>query len=313
MTRSPLSPVRAGELVEAFLVWLTVEKGRASNTIISYRRDLMAYELWLAEHKLKILTVKARHLDDLIDERRNSGEAVASTARLLAAVRMFHSYLLSEDVRTDDPTSLLEGVRVPLGIPHPLSEKEIQDLLGSVVGESADALRDRALLEFLYATGARISEVCGLNIDDLDLNNSMVRLFGKGSKERLVPFGKIAAEALRDYLQRDGRQSLAPEVWRSSSDRDAVFLTNRGLRMNRQKAWEIVRLAGVRAGITRQLSPHVMRHSCATHMLEHGADLRIVQEMLGHATISTTQVYTRVSPELLFQVYKKSHPRMRPT
>lgn len=313
MTRSPLSPVRAGELVEAFLAWLTVEKGRASNTIISYRRDLMAYELWLAEHKLKVLTVKARHLDDLIDERRNSGEAVASTARLLAAVRMFHSYLLSEDVRKDDPTALLEGVRVPLGIPHPLSEKEVQDLLSVVVGVSADALRDRALLEFLYATGARISEVCGLNIDDLDLNNSMVRLFGKGSKERLVPFGKIAGVALREYLQQDGRPSLAPEVWRSSSDRDAVFLTNRGLRMNRQKAWEIVRVAGVRAGITRQLSPHVMRHSCATHMLEHGADLRIVQEMLGHATISTTQVYTRVSPELLFQVYRTSHPRMRST
>lgn len=312
MTRSPMSPVRAGDFVEAFLSWLTVEKGRASNTIISYRRDLMAYELWLSEHKLKITNVKASHLDDLIDERRASGEAVASTARLLAAVRMLHGYLLSEQVRKDDPTALLEGVRVPLGIPHPLSEDEVQNLLGAVVGESADVLRDRALLEFLYATGARISEVCGLNIEDLDLNNSMVRLFGKGSKERLVPFGRIAGKALEEYLRRDGRQSLMPEVWRSSSDRDAVFLTNRGLRMNRQKAWEIVRVAGVRAGITRQLSPHVMRHSCATHMLEHGADLRIVQEMLGHATISTTQVYTRVSPELLFQVYKKSHPRMRP-
>lgn len=307
-----MSPVRAGDFVEAFLSWLTVEKGRASNTIISYRRDLMAYELWLSEHKLKITNVKASHLDDLIDERRASGEAVASTARLLAAVRMLHGYLLSEQVRKDDPTALLEGVRVPLGIPHPLSEDEVQNLLGAVVGESADVLRDRALLEFLYATGARISEVCGLNIEDLDLNNSMVRLFGKGSKERLVPFGRIAGKALEEYLRRDGRQSLMPEVWRSSSDRDAVFLTNRGLRMNRQKAWEIVRVAGVRAGITRQLSPHVMRHSCATHMLEHGADLRIVQEMLGHATISTTQVYTRVSPELLFQVYKKSHPRMRP-
>ncbi len=313
MTRSPISPIRAGELVEAFLSWLTVEKGRANNTIVSYRRDLMAYESWLVENKLKLTNVKARHLDELIDQRRASGEAVASTARLLAAVRMLHAYLVSEQIRNDDPTALLEGVRVPLGVPHPLSETEVQNLLGAVVGNSAEALRDRALLEFLYATGARISEVCGLNIDDLDLNNSMVRLFGKGSKERLVPFGRIAGKCLGEYLQREGRQSLAPEVWRTTSDRDAVFLTNRGLRMNRQKAWEIVRVAGIKAGINRQLSPHVMRHSCATHMLEHGADLRIVQEMLGHATISTTQVYTRVSPDLLFQVYKKSHPRMQPT
>ena len=150
-----------------------------------------------------------------------------------------------------------------------------------------------------------------MNLDDLDLSAGVVRLFGKGSKERIVPMGGPAMARLREYLSIGGRDSLVPSQWRSPSDRDAVFLTNRGLRLSRQKAWTVVRDAGRRAGITRELSPHVLRHSCATHMLEHGADLRIVQEMLGHATISTTQVYTRVSADHLLRVYRSSHPRER--
>ena len=158
-------------------------------------------------------------------------------------------------------------------------------------------------------TGARISEACDLNLDDLDLSSRVVRLFGKGSKERVVPFGRIAEERLREYISNAGRAQLVPDVWSRGSDREAVFLTNRGKRLNRQKAWHVVRDAGVRAGITRDLSPHVLRHSCATHMLEHGADLRIVQEMLGHATISTTQIYTKVSNDRLWAVYRDAHPR----
>jgi integrase/recombinase XerD len=224
---------------------------------------------------------------------------------------MLHSYLVAEDVRPDNPSARVEGVRVPTGVPKPLSLTEVESLLSAVVGEDSLALRDRALLEFLYATGARISEACDLNIDDLDLSARVVRLFGKGSKERVVPFGRTAENHLRTYLGVGGRGALAPEYWARQGDRDAVFLTNKGRRLNRQKAWHIVRDAGVAAGISQELSPHVLRHSCATHMLEHGADLRIVQEMLGHATISTTQIYTKVSQDRLWSVYREAHPRAR--
>jgi integrase/recombinase XerD len=192
-----------------------------------------------------------------------------------------------------------------------LSLDEVESLLSAVTGEESVNLRDRALLEFLYATGARISEACDLNLSDLDLSSRVVRLFGKGSKERVVPFGRTAEAHLRDYLASSGRDMLIPESWAKSSDRDAVFLTNRGRRLNRQKAWSVVRDAGLAAGIHQELSPHVLRHSCATHMLEHGADLRIVQEMLGHATISTTQIYTKVSQERLITVYRDAHPRAK--
>ena len=162
---------------------------------------------------------------------------------------------------------------------------------------------------FRSATGARISEACGLNLDDLDLRERVVRLFGKGSKERVVPVGRLAAESLREYLSDGARSGLEPAAWRSVGDRTAVFLTNTGRRLNRQKAWAVVRKAGALAGIEGEMSPHVLRHTCATHMLEHGADLRIVQEMLGHATISTTQIYTKVSQERLLTVYRSAHPR----
>jgi integrase/recombinase XerD len=222
---------------------------------------------------------------------------------------MFHAFAAAEGMREDDPSTAAEGVKVPKGVPKPLSESDVDRMLSAATGESASELRDRAMLEFLYATGARISEMCGLNIDDLDLGSRVVRLFGKGSKERIVPFGGTAAQHLGVWLAPGGRELLCPQEWRAASDRDAVFLTDTGRRMNRQKAWSVVRRAGMRAGITSEISPHVLRHSCATHMLEHGADLRVVQEMLGHATISTTQVYTKVSKERLWAVYEGAHPR----
>jgi integrase/recombinase XerD len=298
-----------GDLAERFLTWLAVEKGRSSNTVTSYRRDLATYQEWMESTGLSIVDISANDLDEFISRQRMMLSA-ASVARQLAAVRMFHGFLFRESVRPDDPTKLVDGVRVPVGIPKPLDESEVQALLKSIVGSEPEGVRDRALLEFLYATGARISEVCGLNLDDLDLRGEVVRLFGKGAKERIVPIGGPARNQLTEYLE-TARETLAPNSWRSSSDRDAVFLTNRGLRLTRQKSWSIVRDAGRRAGISRELSPHVLRHSCATHMLEHGADLRIVQELLGHATISTTQVYTRVSPEHLLRVYRDAHPRER--
>ncbi len=296
---------------ESFLLWMTVERGRSSNTISSYRRDLRKYEEFLSKRRATALSASEDDVESFVRALQATGEAVASTARRLAAVRMLHSYLVAEEVRSDNPSARVEGVRVPAGVPKPLSLPEVESLLSSVVGEDSLALRDRALLEFLYATGARISEACDLNLDDLDLNSRVVRLFGKGSKERVVPFGRTADTHLREYLGVGGREMLAPEYWARQGDREAVFLTNKGRRLNRQKAWNIVRDAGVNAGISQELSPHVLRHSCATHMLEHGADLRIVQEMLGHATISTTQIYTKVSQDRLRSVYREAHPRAR--
>ena len=302
------APEGATEVLESFLTWLTVERGRAANTVASYRRDIVAASGWLATQGLTLETATSAGLEAYVSGLLAEGGAASSAARRLAALRTFYRWMANEGLVSVDPTLALEGVRVPAGVPKPLSADDTDLLLAAVVGDDAEAVRDRALLEFLYATGARVSEVCGLDMDDLDLVGSVVRLFGKGSKERVVPVGSVAVAALRTWLE-DGRRQLTPDRWRSGSDRNAVFLTNTGRRLNRQKAWDIVRSAGRRAGLGDDLSPHVLRHTCATHMLEHGADLRIVQEMLGHASISTTQVYTKVSGERLLAVYRAAHPR----
>jgi len=296
-------------VVEEFLSWLVAERGRAANTIAAYRRDLTAYDRWLADHGSSLLSVDQATLVDFVAERRASGAAVSSVARQLAAVRTLHRYLVTEGERPDDPTADLEGVQVPSGLPKPLSEAEVTALLAAVVGHEPAARRDRALLELLYATGARISEACGLSMGDIDFDGRLVRLFGKGSKERIVPFGRAAATALDEWFSPRGRVLLVPGQWRRRDDAEAVFLNHRGGRLTRQAAWAVVKRYGERAGLRGELSPHVLRHSCATHLLDHGADLRVVQELLGHASIATTQVYTKVSQERLFAVYRAAHPR----
>lgn len=294
--------------VEEFLGWLAAERGRSINTLSAYRRDLTTYCDWLMARGTDVHRVAPSDIDRFVNERRESGAAASSVARLMAAVRTFHRFMVAEDRRSDDPSADFEGVKVPAGIPKPLSEDEVESLIAAVSGDDAVALRDRALLELLYATGARISEVCALSLGDIDLESGMVRLYGKGSKERLVPVGSHAREAVHRWLA-EGRDDLSPVRWARRGDADAVFLNNRGGRLGRQAAYAVVVRHGERAGLTSHLSPHVLRHSCATHMLDHGADLRIVQEMLGHASISTTQVYTRVSQERLFDQYRSAHPR----
>ena len=294
--------------VEEFLGWLASERGRSINTLSAYRRDLTTYCEWLMARGTDVHRVTPSDIDRFVNDRRESGAAASSVARLMAAVRTFHRFMVAEDRRSDDPSADFEGVKVPAGIPKPLSEDEVESLIAAVSGDDAVALRDRALLELLYATGARISEVCALSLGDIDLESGMVRLYGKGSKERLVPVGSHAREAVHRWLT-EGRDDLSPVRWARRGDADAVFLNNRGGRLGRQAAYAVVVRHGERAGLTSHLSPHVLRHSCATHMLDHGADLRIVQEMLGHASISTTQVYTRVSQERLFDQYRSAHPR----
>lgn len=298
-----------GAIIDAFLRWLAVEKGRAPNTVDAYRTDLTRYQVWLGGHGSGILSASPDDIARFIEDQTRLGSAPSTIARRVASVRMLHAFMFNEGFRDDNPAAFNEGVRVPAGVPKPLTPEEVVKLLESASGSTPALLRDRALLEILYATGARISEVCGIEFLDLDLEGRMVRLLGKGSKERVVPFGGAAAVALERYLAPGGRTSLVSRVDIRASDREAVFVSDRGRRLTRQKAWSIVKAHGSRAGIDRELSPHVLRHSCATHMLEHGADLRIVQEMLGHASISTTQVYTKVSTERLVTVYRSSHPR----
>ena len=295
--------------IEEFLAHLVSERGRARNTVSAYRRDLASYSVHLSDRGRTPLDGDRGDIEAWIANQRSSGAASSSVARRLAAVRMLHRYLAAESFRPDDPSIALDGVSVPSGVPKPLSEDEVARLLDAVQGADATSRRDRAILELMYGTGARVAEVAALSVGDIDLRGRLIRLLGKGSKERIVPFGGAAARALTDWFDDDGRGRLVPREWKRRGDAEAVFLNRRGGRLSRQGIWLVVRSAGERAGIESMLSPHVLRHSCATHMLDHGADLRVVQEMLGHATISTTQVYTRVSQERLREVYRSAHPR----
>jgi integrase/recombinase XerD len=297
------------EAAERFLAWLQIEQGRAEKTIEAYRRDLRDYEDWLATRRVSSLTAQSRDVEAFVAYLRKHGKAARSVARQFAAVRMLHKYLVVEGERDDDPAALVDGVKVPSGLPKPLREDDVTLLIAAITGDDSFARRDRALVEFLYATGARISEACGLSLGDIDMQDSLVRLLGKGNKERIVPFGRSAHAALSDWLDEGGRAMRVPKRWKSRDNSDAVFLGVHGTRLTRQAAFHIVRKYAALAGIKEEVSPHSLRHSCATHMLVHGADLRIVQELLGHASVSTTQIYTKVDDELLVSVYRESHPR----
>jgi integrase/recombinase XerD len=306
---------RLDELLAEHQTWLAAERGLRPNTLAAYRRDLRAYTSFLRSRGLDdpadvTERVVQQYVETRRDERDDDGRArysSATVARSLAAVRSFHAFCADEGETPADPAADVHAPTVPLGIPKALDESEVEALLDAVTGDAPAALRDRAILETLYASGMRISELAGLDRADLDLDDGAVRVFGKGAKERLVPIGRAARTALTSYLER-GRPALVGT--RSSSSRDdALFVNVRGGRLTRQGCWGIVRNAALRVGLSDRVSPHVLRHSCATHLLDHGADIRVVQEVLGHASVSTTQVYTKVSPERLRAVYEASHPR----
>jgi integrase/recombinase XerD len=296
---------------EEFLSWLEVERGRSPRTLAAYRRDLGTYQAGLADRGIEraAATDVAAHLGSL----RQTHNA-ASVARALSSIRGFHRFLVEEGIRGDDPTLDLPSVSVTDLLPKALSEEETELLLGAVVGTGPMILRDRALLEVLYGTGARVSEVVGLNLGDViaavegsDL--PLLRVLGKGDKERVVPIGGLARSALAEWLSGQGRALLEPKRWRSRGDAEAVFLNARGGRLSRVGVFGVVKKYAGRVGLAEKVSPHVLRHSCATHMLGRGADVRVVQELLGHASIATTQRYTKVSAEHLRRAYEEAHPR----
>jgi integrase/recombinase XerD len=304
-----VTPTLSSE-AEEYLAWVAVR--RAANTVAAYRRDLTAYESFLGERDLALKDVTESDVENYVAHLRDVGRKPTSIGRAMAAVRGVHRFAVDEFGYTSDPTVQVKVAKGAQGLPKALSEPEIERLLGSVVGEDAVARRDRAILELLYGTGMRISELVRLSLPDLaQLDDGVLRAFGKGSKERIVPVGRFARDALGAWMSPNGRGTMAPERWATRDDAEAVFLNQRGRRLTRQGAWLILRRYGDKVGLRERLWPHVLRHSCATHMLDHGADIRVVQELLGHASIATTQVYTRVSAERLRQAYDEAHPRAR--
>ena len=309
---------RLADLFAEHATWLAVERGLRPNTLAAYQRDLAVYATYLRERGIgDAAVVDEQTVDDYVswlraacDEDGRPRWAAASIARALVAVRSFHRFCADEELVPQDPAQDVRAPKVPAGIPKALTEAQVEALLAAVTGDTPTASRDRAILETLYAAGLRISELVGLDRPDLDLDDGLVRVFGKGGKERVVPIGRPARAALHDYLTH-GRPALVRSGRAALGAHDAVFLNARGGRLTRQGCWGIVRALATSIGLEDRISPHVLRHSCATHLLDHGADLRVVQEVLGHASLSTTQVYTKVTAERLRAVYDAAHPRSR--
>ncbi|MEJ5186623.1 MAG: site-specific tyrosine recombinase XerD [Candidatus Geothermincolales bacterium] len=292
------------ELVREFLLFLRVEKGLSPRTLEAYGRDLERF----VRYARRVGADKPEDLDraqltDFLAFLAEEGLSLRSVARATAAVRRFHRFLVEEGRGQGYAALDLHYPRYVRKLPRVISQSEVERLLEQPFPRDPAGLRDRAILETLYATGMRVSELVGLDLDDLDLGEAEVRVMGKGSRERVVPLGSKALAALEDYL-REGRPALV----RSSVQR-ALFLNSRGRRLSRQWVWEILKARAERVGLGDKVTPHTLRHSCATHLLERGADLRYIQELLGHASIGTTQVYTHVSKERIREVYLRAHPR----
>ncbi len=296
---------------EEYLSWLAVEQGRARNTLAAYRRDLVAYEGDLAHHGRQVGDARLADVEEHLARRRADGASAASLSRATAAIRGLHRFCVEEGLAPEDPTAQLLSPPLPRRLPKALSEDEARSLVESAWGDDPVSRRDRAVLEVLYATGIRVSELVGLSMGDLGSDTGLVRVLGKGGKERLVPLGRLAAQALARWLAPGGRPDMAPERWARRHDADALFLNSRGGRLSRQGAWVLLKKRARTVGLEAKVHPHVLRHSCATHMLAHGADIRVVQELLGHVSIATTQGYTRVGAEHLRNAYEAAHPRAR--
>ncbi len=291
------------DLAGEFLNYLRVEKGASENTIESYRRDLEALARFLAERGSSFLTAGRDDLKDFLRRLAERGLSERSAARSLSAARSFYKFLLIDGRTERDPTEDLESPRARRRLPRFLDTNEVERLLAAPDRSSELGLRDGAMLEVLYAAGLRVSELVSLRVSDLNLEMGYLLCAGKGNKERIVPLGQPAVETLERYL-REARGKIL-----KGKASDLLFPSVRGSRLSRQQFWKLIKNYGRRAGIKSRITPHVLRHSFATHLLARGADLRSLQMMLGHADISTTQIYTHVSRERLKEIYLKYHPR----
>ncbi|MBG6245548.1 site-specific tyrosine recombinase XerD [Candidatus Symbiopectobacterium sp. 'North America'] len=290
--------------IEQFLEAMWLERNLADNTLTSYRRDLTALADWLEHADSDLLQVQALDLQAYLAERVEGGYKATSSARLLSAMRRFFQYLYREKRRSDDPSAVLSSPKLPQRLPKDLSEAQVSALLQAPCVDEPLELRDKAMLEVLYATGLRVSELVGLTIADVSLRQGVVRVIGKGNKERLVPLGEEAIYWLERYLEH-GRPWLL-----NGQTLDVLFPSSRAQQMTRQTFWHRIKHYAVLASIdSEKLSPHVLRHAFATHLLNYGADLRVVQMLLGHSDLSTTQIYTHVATERLKQLHQQHHPR----
>ncbi|QIZ09787.1 site-specific tyrosine recombinase XerD [Priestia megaterium] len=292
------------EQLKDFMDYLIVEKGSAKNTIMAYERDLKSYLHYLinVESVHSLNDVQRVHIVHFLRFLKEQGKSSKTLARHIASVRAFHQFLLRAKAANQDPSVQIETPRLERSLPNVLSLQEVEILLNTPNTQDHFGIRDKAMLELLYATGIRVSELIGLEIDNIQLTMGFVRC--NGNKERIIPIGRTAADAIKHYLE-DGR----PRFTSAKQQDHALFLNHQGKQLTRQGFWKILKKLAREAGIDKELTPHTLRHSFATHLLENGADLRAVQEMLGHADISTTQIYTHVSKTKLKDVYSKFHPR----
>lgn len=288
--------------LDAFVDQLWLEDGLARNTLESYRRDLSQLGDWLEKRGMALPQASIQDLQDYLAVRAAATKS-RSVARLIASLRRFYRYLMREGKITTDPTLLLDSPKLPRSLPKSMTEEEVINLLKAPNEAELLGLRDRAMLETLYATGLRVSELVNLKVSEVSISDGVLRATGKGSKTRLVPLGEEALDWLSRYMK-EARQGIL-----DGQLSDSMFVTQRGGPMTRQAFWYIIKRYAVQAGIRKPLSPHVLRHAFATHLLNHGADLRVVQMLLGHADISTTQIYTHVARERLKQLHAKHHPR----
>ncbi|YCA42763.1 site-specific tyrosine recombinase XerD [Bacillus sp. JZ8] len=292
--------------IEDFIHYLVVERGLASNTIESYKRDLVKY----AEYLKKVETVSSfeevtrEHIIAFMRYMMENGKSSKTIARHVASIRSFHQFLLREHIVDKDPSVHIETPQVERTLPKVLSPDEVEALLTAPDESTPFGKREKAMLELLYATGIRVTELMNLNVEDVHMTMGFVRCIGKGDKERIVPMGKMASEALQKYIEES-----RPKILKRNQKEEALFLNHHGRRLTRQGFWKILKKLALSAQIEKELTPHTLRHSFATHLLENGADLRAVQEMLGHADISTTQIYTHVTKKRLKDVYNEFHPR----
>lgn len=290
--------------IEQFLDALWLERNLAENTLASYRLDLRTLAEWLAHHDGDLLRAQAVDLQSFLAERIEGGYKATSSARLLSAMRRLFQYLYREKIRSDDPSAILSSPKLPQRLPKDLSEAQVDALLNAPSVDQPLELRDKAMLEVLYATGLRVSELVGLTLSDVSLQQGVVRVIGKGNKERLVPLGEEAVYWIEQYLEY-GRPWLL-----NGQTLDVLFPSSRAQQMTRQTFWHRIKHYAILASIdSEKLSPHVLRHAFATHLLNHGADLRVVQMLLGHSDLSTTQIYTHVATERLKQLHQRHHPR----
>ncbi len=290
-------------IIELFLDNLWQEYGLSENTINSYRQDLILFSEWLSS-KQAFLTLDHHHLQQFLGERIEQGYKASSSARMLSCLRKFFRFLYIENYRYDDPTSLLMSPRKVHSLPKSLSEEQISDLLNSPNTLDPIELRDKAMLELLYATGLRVTELVSLSLDNINLRQGVVRVIGKGDKERLVPIGEEAVYWIREY------NAYSRPIFLKEKQSDTLFLSRRGTKMTRQTFWHRIKYYAVLANIdSDKLSPHILRHAFATHLVNYGADLRVVQMLLGHSDLSTTQIYTQVAKSRLQSLHQKYHPR----